>query len=57
MDILITQWALDAYLELKRKRVFDENTYKEIIRPDVLLLRDFPDNPKFGQGKIGRAHV
>lgn len=52
MDILITQWALDAYLELKRKRVFDENTYKEIIRPDVLLLRDFPDNPKFGQGKF-----
>ena len=52
MDIIITQWALDSYLELKSKRVFDEKTYKETIRPDVLLLSEFPNNPKFEQGKF-----
>lgn len=52
MDIVITQWALDSYLELKSSRVFDEKVYQEIIRPDVLLLREFPDNPKLGQGKF-----
>ena len=52
MDIMITQWALDSYLELKHKLIFDEKTYKEIIRPDVLLLGDFPHHPKFGQGKF-----
>ena len=60
MDIVITQWALDSYLELKSKRVFDKKTYKEIIRPDVLLLSEFPENPRFGQGKfvpIRLAHI
>lgn len=52
MDIIITQWALDSYLELKSKRVFDEKVYKEVIRPDILLLSEFPKNPKFGQGKF-----
>lgn len=52
MDIIITQWALDSYLELKSKRVFDEKTYKGIIRPDVLLLSEFPENIRFGQGKF-----
>lgn len=52
MDIIITQWALDSYLELKSKRVFDEKVYREVMRPDVLLLSEFPKNPKFGQGKF-----
>lgn len=52
MDIVITQWALDSYLELKSQRVFDAKVYQEIIRPDVLLLRDFPKHPKFSQGKF-----
>lgn len=52
MDIIITQWALDSYLELKSKHVFSKEEYKNTIRPDVLLLRDDPENPKFGQGKF-----
>lgn|SRR3990167_3197945 len=52
MDIIITQWALDSYLELKHQRVFDKKTYNETIRPDVLLLRKFPQDIKFGIGKF-----
>ena len=52
VDIIITQWALDSYLELKSKRVFSKEEYQNTIRPDVLLLRDEPDHPKFGQGKF-----
>lgn len=52
MEIIITQWALDSYLELKSKRVFSKEEYKNTIRPNVLLLRDEPDHPKFGQGKF-----
>lgn len=52
MDIIITQWALDSYLELKHQRVFDGKTYKETIRPDVLLLGKFPQDVKFGIGKF-----
>ena len=52
MDIIITQWALDSYLELKSKRAFESEEYQEVIRPDVLLLKDYPGHPKFGQGKF-----
>ena len=52
MDIILTQWALDTYLELVRSRVFDAQEYKMQIRPDVLLLRDYPNDSKFGVQKF-----
>lgn len=40
MEIIITQWALDSYLELKTENVFTVKEYKEVIRPDVLRLQE-----------------
>lgn len=52
MEIILTQWALDSYLELRDKRVFTDEEYRIIIREDVLRLRGFPNDPKFKQSKF-----
>ena len=52
MAIVITQWALDSYLELKHGPVFTGDKYRGTIRPDVLLLKDHPGHPKFQIGKF-----
>jgi len=52
MDIVITAWALDSYLDLKHKKVFSQSEYKNSIRPDVLLLKTFPTDPKFKLNKF-----
>lgn len=52
MKILITQWALDSYLDLYGKKVFSKQEYQTIIRPDVLLLNNFPNNTKFSNTKF-----
>jgi hypothetical protein len=59
--IVITEWALDSYLNMKHRSVFTDVEYKGTIRPDVLSLRQgipSPDakfaNPKFwGPAKLG----
>lgn len=50
MEILITDWALQSYLELKD--VFSDKEYKEILRPDAELLKTYPLHPKFGNNKF-----
>lgn len=55
MNIIITQWALDSFLELTNARVFSREEYRSTIRPDVMLLRSYPHNPKFNQGKFWSA--
>jgi len=52
MDVIITGWALDSYLDLKHRKVFSKEEYKEQIRPDVLLLRNYPRDPKFTNDKF-----
>jgi len=52
MEVVITEWALNSYLDLKAGNVFTDDEYKKILRPDVLLLRQYPDDPKFKQGKF-----
>ena len=52
MDIIITQWALDSYLDLKASHVFSEHEYNNIIRQDVLLLKNFPNDIRFKQSKF-----
>jgi hypothetical protein len=52
VDILITQWALDSYLELKHTKQFSSADYERTIRPDVRLLREFPKPPKFASNKF-----
>ena len=52
MDIIITAWALDSYLELKHKNQFSEDDYKMSIRPDVMFLKSYPTHPKFANNKF-----
>jgi len=52
MEIIITQWALDSYLELKAGKAFSDEEYWNEIRPDVLLLQKHPNDHKFTQGKF-----
>lgn len=52
MDIIITEWALNAYLDLKHDQAFSLQEYRAIIRPDVLRLRQYPQDPKFGNNKF-----
>lgn len=47
MEIVITEWALDSYLSIRDRRAFTETEYRTIIRPDVVRLRNFPDDQKF----------
>lgn len=52
MNIVITQWALDAYLNLKAEQVFSDEEYWNSIRPDVLLLNGYPHDVRFKQPKF-----
>ena len=50
MEIKITDWALQSYLELND--IFSEKEYREIIRPDTELLYEYLRHPKFGNDKF-----
>lgn len=50
MEIVVTDWALQSYLELKA--VFTEKEYREVLRPDALLLNEYPNHPKFDNQKF-----
>lgn len=52
MEIIITQWALDSYLDLKGKNVFNEVEFSTIFKPDGLLLLEYPNHPKFKNNKF-----
>jgi hypothetical protein len=52
MEIVITSWGLDSYLELRHENQFSASDYKKTIRPDVLLLRSFPEPPNFANSKF-----
>lgn len=52
MDIVITQWALDSYLDLKHNNTISDQDYNTIIRPDVMLLKTYPADPKFQSGRF-----
>ena len=50
MEIVITDWALQSYLELNG--VFSVKEYREALRPDAQLLQDYPRHSKFGNDKF-----
>lgn len=52
MEIVLTAWALDSYLNLKHQGVFSVKEYKNHIRPSVLVLKDFPHDPQLSNGKF-----
>lgn len=47
MEIVITEWAFDSYIDLKGRRVFRAKDYQHTLRPDVLRLKNYPGDPKF----------
>jgi len=53
-DIIITEWALDSYLSLKKQAVFTDADYGDVLRPDVELLREGIPSPhaKFGNSQF-----
>jgi hypothetical protein len=52
MEIAITQWALDSYLDLVSNNIFTRKEYFSEIRPDVMLLKKYPNDPKFSNSKF-----
>lgn len=58
MNIVLTDWATQAYADLKRKQVFTDQEYWAILRPDAELLKQFPTHVKFGvNGWWGPANL
>ncbi len=58
--IIITEWALQSYLDLVHAKTFSKAEYQKVIRPDVVLLREGIPSPhlKFQNGKFwGPAKV
>ena len=52
MQVVITEWALQSYLNLKGKAVFNDRQYKTILRPDAELLNIYPNDLKFSNNKF-----
>lgn len=50
MEIVITDWALQSYLDLND--VFTEEEYYKTLRPDAELLKNYPNHPKFDNNKF-----
>jgi hypothetical protein len=50
--VVITEWALDAYLDLLHAGVFSKVEYRRVIRPDVELLASWPSHPRFASSKF-----
>lgn len=60
MEVIITEWGLQSYIELKANAVFTDQDYRYQLRPDVELLKTDdpfdPAHPKFSNSKFwGRA--
>jgi hypothetical protein len=51
-EVVITDWALDSYLDLKHKQTFTDDEYRDTLRPDAMLLHHYPSEPKFNNRKF-----
>jgi hypothetical protein len=47
MEVVITGWALQSYLDLKHRHAFTNREYQTIFRPDAERLKIFPNDTKF----------
>jgi hypothetical protein len=52
MLIVISEWALQSYLDLRKHNMFSDQEYWNTIRPDVVLLAAYPNDPKFANSKF-----
>ncbi len=50
MEIVITEWALQSFLDLVG--VFSPEEYREVLRPDAELLKDYPGHLRFSNDKF-----
>jgi len=57
VDIVITEWALNSYLELRAQQAFTDQDYWRTIRPDVLLLTSYPVHPRFLQSNFWSQEI
>ena len=39
MEVIITEWGLQSYIDLKSMGIFTEQNYTTQLRPDVELLK------------------
>ena len=47
MDIILTDWAIQSYAALKKRKMFTDRDYNNSLRPDTLKLKKFPTDPFF----------
>ncbi|MGV3527191.1 MAG: hypothetical protein ACO1RX_23445 [Candidatus Sericytochromatia bacterium] len=52
MEVIITEWGLQAYLDLVGGGVITRDDYWDILRPDVEKLRLFPQHIDFSNSKF-----
>lgn len=52
MLIVITEWALQSYLDLKQKVVFSDQDYWSVLRPDVERLHNYQSDAKFSSSQF-----
>lgn len=52
MQVIITEWALNSYLDLVAQDAFTARDYRQTIRPDVARLKSYPADPKFRNRKF-----
>jgi hypothetical protein len=45
MDVILTEWALDSYLNLKHAKAFTDQEYVTTLRTDAELLKDGMPSP------------
>jgi len=50
MEVVITEWALQSYLDLIQ--VFTPEEYQKKLRPAAELLARYPNDPKFDNDKF-----
>jgi hypothetical protein len=46
--VVITDWALQSYLDLVHRAVFSKQEYWTVLRPDVERLKRYPIDANFG---------
>lgn len=52
MDIIVTEWMVEAQLDLISKNAFSKEEYESTLLPDIKLLKEFPSNEKFRNSKF-----
>lgn len=56
MEVIITEWGLQSYIDLKSMGIFTDQDYKTHLRPDAELLKTDdpfdPNHPKFSNHKF-----